>query len=102
VMQVVNVFLCRSRRESVLRFGLFSNPLILLGIAVEVTLILLIDYSPWGNAIFGTAPIPLAAWLFMLPFTLGMLLLEEGRKWVVRPRDSRTLHQTELEGDQPR
>jgi calcium-translocating P-type ATPase len=88
VMQVVNVFLCRSQRESVLKFGLFTNPLILLGIAVELTIILLIDYTPWGNAIFGTAPIPLAVWLFVVPFALGMLVLEEGRKWVVRARDS--------------
>ena len=84
VMQVVNVFLCRSRRESVFRFRLRSNPLILLGIFVELSLILLIDYTPWGNAAFGTAPIPIALWLFVLPFALGMLLLEELRKWILR------------------
>jgi magnesium-transporting ATPase (P-type) len=84
VMQVVNVFLCRSRRESVFKFSLFSNPLILSGITVELTLILLIDYTPWGNAIFGTTPIPFAAWQFVVPFALGMLGLEEVRKWLVR------------------
>ena len=89
VMQVVNVFLCRSRRESAFRFSLLSNPLILVGLAVELTLILLIDYTPWGNAVFGTAPIPLAAWLFMLPFALAMLLLEEARKWIVRHRSTK-------------
>lgn len=86
VMQVVNVFLCRSRRESIFKFGLFSNALILVGIAVELVLIFAIDYTPWGNAVFGTAPIPLAAWFFMLPFALVMLLLEECRKWFVRLR----------------
>ena len=45
---------------------LFSNPLILLGIAVEVTLSLLIDYTPWG-----TAPIPLTAWMFALSLCAG-------------------------------
>ena len=34
--------------------------------------------------LFGTAPLPLDAWLFILPFALAMLLLEEGRKGIVR------------------
>ena len=89
VMQVVNVFLCRSSRESAFRFGLFSNPLILVGLAVELTLILLIDYTPWGNAVFGTAPIPLAVWFLVLPFALAMLVFEEMRKWFVRARRTR-------------
>ncbi len=84
VMQIANVFLCRSNRESVLARGLFSNKLLLAGVATEIALIALIDYTPWGNALFGTAPIPLAVWLFIIPFALGMLVLEEGRKWVAR------------------
>jgi calcium-translocating P-type ATPase len=84
VLQVVNVFLCCSRRESVFAFRLLGNPLILLGILIELTIILLIDYTPWGNSVFGTAPIPVAVWLFIVPFGLGMLMLEELRKWFLR------------------
>lgn len=84
VMQVVNVFLCRSEREPLIAAGLMRNRLILLGIAVEIGLILLIDYTPLGNRLFGTAAIPLAAWLYMLPFAAGMLGLEEARKWITR------------------
>src|ERR1044071_4525111 len=84
VMQVVNVFLCRSRRESISKFGLFTNPLILWGIAVEIGIILLVDYTPWGHAVFRTAPISAAAWLFVMPFGLAMLALEELRKWLLR------------------
>ena len=87
VMQVANVFLCRSRRESVFKFSLFQNPLMLWGILVEVFLILVIDYTPWGHAVFGTAGIPLRVWLFLVPFPLGMLLLEEFRKALVRKCD---------------
>ncbi len=86
VMQIANVFLCRSDRQPLLTRGLTSNKLILAGIAAEIALILLIDYMPWGNAIFGTAPIPLAIWLFIIPFALGTLALEEVRKWFVRSR----------------
>jgi len=42
-MQVVNVFLCRDARKSSLCFGLLSNPLILVGIAAELALILAIE-----------------------------------------------------------
>ena len=84
VMQVVNVYLCRSDRESVFAAGLWSNRLILFGIGAEVVLILTIDYTRWGNELFGTAPIDLQSWLFVVPFAVGMLALEELRKYFAR------------------
>lgn len=84
VMQVVNVFVCRDPRQSVLSGSLAGNKLILAGIAVEALLICFIDYTPWGNRVFGTTPLPLVTWLWMLPLAAAMLALEEARKWVVR------------------
>ncbi|MCE9611495.1 MAG: cation-transporting P-type ATPase [Chthoniobacter sp.] len=86
VMQIANVFLCRSNRRSVFTSGLFTNKLILTGVAAEIALIALIDYTPWGNALFGTAPIPPAVWLFIVPFAIAMVACEEMRKWIIRPR----------------
>ena len=57
-----------------------SNKLILAGIATEILLITLIVYTPWGNALFGAAHIALVVWLFIIPFALGMLALEELRE----------------------
>jgi len=90
-MQVANLFCCRSRSESAFAFGLFRNPLLLLGITVELMLILLIDYTPWGQSLFGTAPFSPAVWLFVAPFAVGMLVLEELRKWAVRSWTARPL-----------
>lgn len=84
VAQIANVFVCRSERDSLVRFSLKGNPLICWGIVVEVSLILCIDYAPIGNAIFGTAPLPFAVWLFALPFAFALLALEELRKGLVR------------------
>ncbi|HYA37752.1 MAG TPA: cation-transporting P-type ATPase [Candidatus Methylomirabilis sp.] len=84
VMQVVNVFLCRSENRSTFDRGSFRNRLILGGIAVEIALILLIDYTPWGNRLIGTAPISLNVWLSVVPFALAMLALEELRKALAR------------------
>ena len=84
VMQIVNVFLCRSTTRSVVSTGLFGNAWIGWGVASEVALVVLIVYTPLGNLIFGTAPIPGNVWLFVAPFAVTMLALEELRKWLVR------------------
>lgn len=84
VMQIINLFICRSRKESVFSTGFFDNKLIFYGIIFEVCIILFIVYTNPGNRIFGTAPISWKVWLFALPFALGMLLLEEFRKWIIR------------------
>lgn len=82
--QVANVFACRSARHSISRLGWTTNPLILWGVATEALLLLFIIYTPLGNAIFGTARLPL--WIFG-PLAVGALLLlvaEEARKWLAQ------------------
>jgi sodium/potassium-transporting ATPase subunit alpha len=81
--QVANVFACRSDRISAVKLGWFSNPLILWGIVTEISLLTLIIYTPIGNSIFGTSPLP--AWIFgpLLLGAMALLLAEESRKFVV-------------------
>jgi calcium-translocating P-type ATPase len=86
VTQVVNVVLCRHPRDSLLRTGVWGNPLLRWGVAAELAAVALMVYTPVGNRLFGTAPLGPEVWLYTLPFALGMLALEEGRKWVVRRR----------------
>ncbi|HEX8011518.1 MAG TPA: cation-transporting P-type ATPase [Casimicrobiaceae bacterium] len=84
VMQVVNVFLCRSSRRSVVETGAFGNAWITWGVALEIAMIALIVYTPLANLVFGTAPITGSVWLFIVPFAAAMLAFEELRKWLVR------------------
>ena len=84
VVQVANVFACRSSRESLFTTGFFTNKLIFAAIAVELALQLFIVYHPLGNKVFSTAPIPLRAWLVLIPFAILLLAAEEGRKLVMR------------------
>jgi len=88
VMQIVNVFLCRSPDRSLWSTGFRGNPLILWGAVLEIGLVMLIDYTAFGNLTFGTAPIGREVWLFMLPFGVAMLVLEELRKRRVRARSA--------------
>ena len=62
----------------------FDNPIILWGIVAEVALMVLIDYTPWGNFVFGTAPLNAQTWLFIIPLAFGMLAFEELRKFLVK------------------
>ena len=82
--QVANVYACRSGRDSVFRLGWFTNPLILWGIAVELILLALLVYTPFGNMILGTSPLPAWVWGPLVLGSVGLLLAEEARKLVVR------------------
>ncbi len=82
--QVANVFACRSERVSVFRLGFLTNPFILWGIAVELTLLAVIVYTPLGNLILGTAPLPGWVWAPLIIGAVGLLLAEEVRKVIAR------------------
>jgi sodium/potassium-transporting ATPase subunit alpha len=49
-----------------------------------MALLLAILYTPWGNRLFGTAPLPLEVFLYALPFALLLGVAEEARKWLLR------------------
>jgi len=86
MMQVVNVHLCRSRRTSLFSRPFFGNRLITAGIVAEIVLILVIDYTAAGNALFGTAPIGVGAWLVVVPFAVTLLAVDEISKAQLRGR----------------
>ncbi|MBI5775775.1 MAG: cation-transporting P-type ATPase [Nitrospirae bacterium] len=86
--QVTNVFACRSEHVSAFRLGFFSNPFILGGIAAELTLLLLLVYTPLGHLILGTEPLPAWAWGPLILGAAGLLLAEELRKFIAARRSS--------------
>lgn len=82
--QMANVFVCRHPLLPAWRFPLLENRLLLAGLATEALLLLAIVYTPWGNRLFGTAPLAADVWLYALPFALGLGMAEEVRKAFVR------------------
>ncbi len=84
ICQVADVIICRTRRQSLLTVGLFTNRLVLLGIGAELLLLAAIAYIPAFNTFFGTAP--LEGWMLMLsvPFAFAILLGDELRRLMVR------------------
>lgn len=84
ICQVADVIICRTRRQSLLTVGVFSNRLVLVGIGTELLLLALIAYVPAFNVFFGTAP--LTAWQLSLsvPFALAILFGDEFRRHLLR------------------
>lgn len=84
VCQVADVLICRTRRQSLLSVGIFSNRLIWIGIAVELGLVAAISHVPFLQPYFGTAPIGWFEAALGLPFALAILLGDEFRRWQIR------------------
>jgi sodium/potassium-transporting ATPase subunit alpha len=84
VMQMFNLFSCRTSTESVFKKGLFSNKLAFVGILTETALLLsLIFVKPIG-LIFGTTTFPIKYVGLMIFGGILLFLAEELRKYLVR------------------
>lgn len=80
IMQIANVFACRSEKYSVFKIGFFSNKLILLGIVFELIFASVIIYIPFCQRIFQTTAIGWKEWGILLIFMVIIFFLEELRK----------------------
>ncbi len=89
VVQIFNVFLCRSPWRSVASTGLFDNKLIMAGVLLEALLAAVFNYTWLGNFLLDTAPVPKILWLLLTASGVAMLVLEELRKAITR---ALTLH----------
>ncbi|MDX2176548.1 MAG: HAD-IC family P-type ATPase [Candidatus Sumerlaeia bacterium] len=63
LFQIFYLLNCRSLKDSVLKIGLFSNNTVYLGIGALLLLQLGFVYLPFMNMLFGSAPLPIEAWL---------------------------------------
>lgn len=84
LVQMMNVFVCRSPVDSAFSFRWTGNKLLLSGVALEAALLVFFSYSGLAHRLIGTGPLPWETWLFLLPFPLLLLFVEEARKAVAR------------------
>jgi P-type Ca2+ transporter type 2C len=92
--QVGNAFAVRTHRASVFRIGLFTNKMLLWGIAAELLAQAALVYFPPLQAAFGTAPLSLTEWLVLAALAPTLWFADELRKLVVRTLVARTTLRT--------
>jgi sodium/potassium-transporting ATPase subunit alpha len=78
------LFASKTRFQSVFTEGLFSNRMVLLGIATELIILALIIWNPFANLIFNTSPLDLRYILLSIPFAIFLLGIDELRKYLLR------------------
>ena len=80
LFQVFNSLNCRSRKLSFFKIGVFSNKWLLLGIAISVTLQVLVTELPFFQVAFGTTSLSLADWAIVVLIASSVFIGEEIRK----------------------
>ena len=84
--QVGTAFAARTDRASLRSIGVFSNRLLLWGIAFELALAAVLIYVPVFQGLLGTAALPWNYLLLVVPFPFIVWGADELRRWLARRR----------------
>ncbi len=90
VCQVGTAFAARTDRVSLRALGVFTNRLLLWGIAFELAFAAVLIYVPPFQDVFGTAVLPPEMLLIVLPFPFVVWGADELRRAVLRRTDRRS------------
>lgn len=92
MFQVFYMVECRSLRSTIFQIGIFSNPVVFIGIGVTLALQAAFVYAPWLQGVFGSAPLdaPELAVAMLAGFIpLPIIMME---KWLSRLHVDRSVH----------
>jgi magnesium-transporting ATPase (P-type) len=81
LFQVFYLLSCRSLHGSLLDIGIFSNPVIYLGIGALLVLELGFVHLPFMNALFETAPLPAGEWAKSVLVAASVVPIVAAAKW---------------------
>jgi magnesium-transporting ATPase (P-type) len=86
VMQIANIFACRSEKYSAFKIGFFNNKLILWGIVFELIFTAVLIYTPFFQRIFQTTALGWKDLAILFVFMVVIFFIEEFRKAFSRKR----------------
>ncbi len=78
----------RSERFSVLQIGLFSNRKMQWAALLSLVGMVAVVYVPFLNPIFGTLPLSLVHWAWVLPVAFVPAVVAEIVKWALHHRSA--------------
>ncbi len=82
--QAANGIISKTSRQSIIHQGLLSNRWLLFGIAAELSLAVAITGIPVLQPWFGTASLSLYEFFIAWPFAVGLVCMDEVRRWMLR------------------
>ncbi|MGC9335360.1 MAG: cation-translocating P-type ATPase, partial [Anaerolineae bacterium] len=89
VSELLRAFTARSERLSVFKIGVFSNRWMVGAVSLSLALVLLAIYVPFLQTVFGTVPLTISEWLWILPFSVLASIAAELTKIYLRARARR-------------
>jgi magnesium-transporting ATPase (P-type) len=92
--QIGTAFAARTEHASLRSIGVFSNRLLLWGIAFELALAAVIIYVPLFQDLLGTAALPAKDLLLVAPFPVIVWGADEIRRWSLRRAERRSGYRT--------
>ncbi|SDP46316.1 plasma-membrane calcium-translocating P-type ATPase [Nakamurella panacisegetis] len=96
--QVGAAMAARTERASLRSTGVFSNPLLLGAIAIELVLAAAVVFVPFLHPVFGTATPTASQLALVIPFPFVVWGADEIRRWIGRRRTGRTWGLSTLPG----
>ncbi|KAI1441150.1 hypothetical protein F5Y02DRAFT_431454 [Annulohypoxylon stygium] len=87
-LQWGNLLAVRNRRLSIVQADPFTkqrrNPWLILSMIISLVIAIFVTEVPGLQTLFGTASVPIEFWLIPIPLALGILMMDEIRKLLVR------------------
>ncbi|HWT76257.1 MAG TPA: cation-transporting P-type ATPase [Mobilitalea sp.] len=87
--QIGAVFNCRTQKQSVFKVGIFANKQVNIGILCEILIIVTLVFLPPLQSVFHTSALGIKDWLLLCAWPPVILLIEEGRKFLLRRKDNK-------------
>jgi Ca2+-transporting ATPase len=95
--ELLRAFTARSEYLSLFKIGVFSNKWMLGAVSLSLVMVLAAIYVPFLQTVFGTVPLSLSEWLWILPFALLASIAAEVTKPFLRRRANEVKVARELE-----
>ena len=84
VAQAGNVLASRTSKQSIFKTSLKTNKWIVVGIIAQLSILAFLLYVPLMNQFFGTTPLDLTDWAFLISLAVIVVIAEEIRKFFSR------------------
>jgi sodium/potassium-transporting ATPase subunit alpha len=88
ILQWGNILAVRNRRLSIVQADPVTkkrrNPWLVLSMLISLAIAIFVTEVPGIQTLFGTASVPIEFWLIPIPLALGILVMDEIRKLLVR------------------